>query len=434
MTDATRNYGKLVDSGEYSGAEAPAVMTRMIADAEKRGIGTGEVQYRLKDWGISRQRYWGTPIPVIFCEKDGVVAVPYEQLPVELPKVAQFTGRGDSPLASVPEFVNVKCPKCGGPARRETDTMDTFVDSSWYFLRFADPKNRELPFGKQAAAHWMPVDFYVGGVEHAILHLLYSRFFTRVLRDVGLITFDEPFTRLLTQGMVLKDGDVMSKSKGNVVDPDAMMQKYGADALRLYVMFVAPPEKEIEWSDAGIEGSFRFLVRVWRLVDHWAPLLGREGREGGAGKMEELTDAERALRRKTHDTIRRATVDIEERMYLNTAVSSMMELVNELYAFSETTPHGQPSKNPPAGAVLRPQTIAVMREALDALVVMMSPFAPHTAEELWQMLGHAEGLTRTKWPTFDAAVAKADEVVVPVQINGKVRARLTVPAGTVAGE
>ncbi len=431
LTDATTNYGKLVDSGEYSGAEAPAVMTRMIADAEKRGIGKGEIQYRLKDWGISRQRYWGTPIPMLYCEKDGVVPVPYEQLPVELPKVAQFTGRGDSPLASVPEFVNATCPKCGGPAKRETDTMDTFVDSSWYFLRFADPKNSQLPFSKEAGAYWMPVDFYSGGVEHAILHLLYSRFFTRILRDVGLITFDEPFKRLLTQGMVLKDGNVMSKSKGNVVDPDTMLQKYGADALRLYVMFVAPPEKEVEWSDAGLEGSFRFLVRVWRLVDHWAALVdeGGKGRTGGIGRMEDLTEGEKAIRRKTHDTIRRATVDIEERMHLNTAVSSMMELVNELYAFSDTTPYGQPSKNPPAGVAVRPQTLGAMREALDALVVMISPFAPHTAEELWQMLGHAGGLTRAAWPAFDAQIAKADEVIVPVQVNGKVRARITVPAG-----
>jgi len=264
------------------------------------------------------------------------------------------------------------------------------------------------------------------------LHLLYSRFFTRILRDVGLITFDEPFKRLLTQGMVLKDGAVMSKSKGNVIDPDVMLEKYGADALRLYVMFVAPPEKEIEWSDEGIEGSFRFLVRVWRLVDHWAALVseGRTGGKGGIGRAEELTEGERAVRRKTHDTIRRVTVDIEERMHLNTAVSSLMELVNELYAFSETTLHGQPSKNVPVGAPasLRPQTIAVMREALDALVLMVSPFAPHMGEELWQMLGHDDGLARAAWPVFDEAVARADQVVVPVQINGKVRARVTVPA------
>ncbi|MEQ1911804.1 MAG: leucine--tRNA ligase, partial [Vicinamibacterales bacterium] len=312
LSEAAPGTGHLVDSGEYTGDETPAVMARMIADAAGRGIGKGEVQYRLKDWGISRQRYWGTPIPMMFCDKDGVVPVPYDQLPVELPKIAQFTGRGDSPLAQVPEFVNCTCPTCGGPARRETDTMDTFVDSSWYFLRFCDPGNTDLPFAPSAAKYWMPVDFYSGGVEHAILHLLYSRFFTRVLRDVGLLDFDEPFKRLLTQGMVLKNGAVMSKSKGNVVDPDDMLQKYGADALRLYVMFVAPPEKEVEWNDAGLEGSFRFLLRVWRLVDHWAALVaGTEPPPIGA----EFNEVERAVRRKTHDTIRRATVDIEERMH-----------------------------------------------------------------------------------------------------------------------
>jgi leucyl-tRNA synthetase len=427
MTEATTNYGRMVDSGEYSGQEAPAVIGRMTRDAQSRGIGTGEVQYRLKDWGISRQRYWGTPIPVVYCDTDGVVGVPYDQLPVALPKVATFTGRGDSPLAQVPQFVNTTCPKCGGPARRETDTMDTFVDSSWYFLRFTDPHNGSLPFDPKNAAYWMPVDFYSGGVEHAILHLLYSRFFTRVLRDEGLVTFDEPFTRLLTQGMVLKNGAVMSKSKGNVVDPDDMLAKYGADALRLYVMFVAPPEKEVEWSDAGLEGSFRFLVRVWRLVDHWAETIGGEGIPACG---DDCTDAERALRRKTHETIRRVTVDIEERMHLNTAVSSLMELVNELYAFSEGTPHGAPTRgDAPVGRIERLQTIAVLREAMDALVVMISPFAPHTAEELWCMLDNPEGLAAAAWPTFNPEAAKAEEVVVPVQINGKVRARLTLPAG-----
>jgi leucyl-tRNA synthetase len=427
LTEASTGYGRLVDSGEYTGQEAPAVITRMIADAVRRGIGKAEIQYRLKDWGVSRQRYWGTPIPVVYCEKDGVVAVPYERLPVELPRVTTFTGRGDSPLAQVPEFVNTTCPRCGGPARRETDTMDTFVDSSWYFLRFCDPKNGTLPFDAAAAASWMPVDFYSGGVEHAILHLLYSRFFTRVLRDVGLIGFDEPFRRLLTQGMVLKNGAVMSKSKGNVVDPDDMLAKYGVDALRLYVMFVAPPEKEVEWSDAGLKGSFSFLVRVWRLVDHWAGTIRGEGMPE---RGEDCTDAERALRRKTHETIRRVTVDIEERMHLNTAVSSLMELVNELYLFSDTTPRGAPTRaETPVGRIERRQTIAVLAEAIDALVVMLSPFAPHTAEELWCMLGHPGGLARAAWPTFDLAAAKAAEVVVPVQINGKVRARLTVPAG-----
>jgi leucyl-tRNA synthetase len=426
MTEPTTNYGVLVNSGPWTGREAPAVIADMIRDAEARGIGQGEIQYRLKDWGISRQRYWGTPIPVIHCDTDGVVPVPYEDLPVELPKIAQFTGRGDSPLAQVSDWVNVPCPKCGGPARRETDTMDTFVDSSWYFLRFCDPHNTELPFDPGASAYWMPVDFYSGGVEHAILHLLYSRFFTRVLRDVGLVTFDEPFKRLLTQGMVLKNGAVMSKSKGNVVDPDDMLQKYGADALRLYVMFVAPPEKEVEWSDAGLEGSFRFLVRVWRIVDHWAETVGGEGIPDCSP---ECTESERALRRKTHETIRRVTVDIEERMHLNTAVSSLMELVNELYAFSETTQHGIPTRaESPAGRVESPQTLAVLREAIDALVVMISPFAPHMAEELWSMMGHVGGLAAARWPAFDPEVAKADEIEVPVQINGKVRSRITAPA------
>jgi leucyl-tRNA synthetase len=426
ITAPTTNYGRLVNSGEWNGQEAPSVITAMIADAERRNIGTGEVQYRLKDWGISRQRYWGTPIPVVHCPTDGIVPVPYEELPVQLPKISTFTGRGDSPLAQVPEWLNVTCPRCGGPARRETDTMDTFVDSSWYFLRFCDPTNTELPFDPVKAAYWMGVDFYSGGIEHAILHLLYSRFFMRVLRDVGLVNFDEPFTRLLTQGMVLKNGAVMSKSRGNVVDPDDMLAKYGADALRLYVMFVAPPEKEVEWSDSGLEGSFRFLMRVWRIVDHWAETVGGEGIPACGP---DCTDAERALRRKTHDTIRRVTVDIEERMHLNTAVSSLMELVNELYLFSEGTAHGAPTRaESPVGRIERPQTLAVLRETIDALVLMISPFAPHTAEELWDMLGHSGGLSAARWPTFDPEVAKADEVVVPVQINGKVRARVTAPA------
>ncbi len=427
MTEAHAGEGKLVNSGEFNGLEWQEANRRMTEAARERGFGEATVQYRLKDWGISRQRYWGTPIPVIYCEKDGVVGVPYDDLPVKLPKVTTFTGRGDSPLAQVPDFVNVTCPRCGGPARRETDTMDTFVDSSWYFLRFCDPHNKDVPFDTSPAEYWMPVDFYSGGVEHAILHLLYSRFFTRVLRDVGLIGFDEPFTRLLTQGMVLKDGAVMSKSKGNTVDPDDMLRKYGADALRLYVMFVAPPEKEVEWSDAGLEGSFRFLIRVWRLVDHWAETIGGEGMPVCS---DDCTDAERALRRKTHDTIRRVTGDIETRMHLNTAVSALMELVNELYAFSEGTAHGAPSRQAPAVVrVERSQTIAVLCEAIGALVIMLSPFAPHTAEELWQSLGHAGGLAAARWPSYDEAIAKAEEVVVPVQINGKVRARITVPAG-----
>jgi leucyl-tRNA synthetase len=427
MTEAHAGEGSLLNSGEYNGMPWEDANRRMTADAKARGIGEGTVQYRLKDWGISRQRYWGTPIPVVHCDQDGVVPVPYADLPVKLPEITTFTGRGDSPLAQVPEWVNVTCPVCGGPAKRDTDTMDTFVDSSWYFLRFCDPKNDEVPFDPAMAAYWMPVDFYSGGVEHAILHLLYSRFFTRVLRDVGLVNFDEPFTRLLTQGMVLKNGAVMSKSKGNVVDPDDMTQKYGADALRLYVMFVAPPEKEVEWSDAGLEGSFRFLMRVWRLVDHWCETIGGEGIPACG---DDCTEAERALRRKTHETIRRVTGDIEDRMHLNTAVSSLMELVNELYAFSEGTAHGAPSRaEAQPGRVERTQTVSALREAIDSLVAMISPFAPHTAEELWQRLGHVGGLAEARWPSFDPEVARAAEIVVPVQVNGKLRARVTAPAG-----
>jgi leucyl-tRNA synthetase len=429
MTEAHAGEGALVNSGDYNGLEWKDANTRMTAAAETRGIGQGTVQFRLKDWGISRQRYWGTPIPVVYCEKDGMVPVAYDDLPVVLPKTAEFSGRGDSPLGHIAEFVNTTCPTCGGPARRETDTMDTFVDSSWYFFRFCDPKNDGLPFDPDKVGYWGPVDFYSGGVEHAILHLIYSRFFTRVFRELGMTHLGEPFSRLLTQGMVLKNGQVMSKSKGNVVDPDDMIQKYGADALRLYVMFVAPPEKEIEWTDAGLEGSWRFLARVWRLVDSLADTIGGQGIPRPATL--ELNDAERALRRKTHETIRRVTLDLDPRVHLNTAVSGMMELVNELYAFcsaSRCIPVGEQPEQ--VGTVERPSTIAVLKEAVEALVRMLSPFAPHMAEELWEALGYPNGIVAAGWPEYDEAVAKADEIVVPVQVNGKLRGRLTIPAGT----
>src|SRR5687767_12132182 len=430
IDSAFEEYGRLVDSGEFTGLTSEAALVRMGEWVEKQGVGKRTIQFRLKDWGISRQRYWGTPIPMVYCDGCGIVPVPFEQLPVELPKVTNFTGRGDSPLAQVPEFVNVACPKCGGKARRETDTMDTFVDSSWYFYRFCDPKNSAQPFEPAKAKYWMPVDFYSGGVEHAILHLIYSRFFARVFRDLGMVDHGEPFTQLLTQGMVLKDGAVMSKSKGNVVDPDTMLQKSGADALRLYVMFVAPPEKEVEWTDTGLDGSYRFLARVWRLVDHWNETVGGEG-IGSADDCPDLNADERAVRRKTHDTIRRVTADIEQRQQLNTAVSAMMELVNELYAFSEKTLTGAPGHRDDddlehAGDTERAETICIVREALEALVLMISPFAPHTAEEMWEMLGHETGLVAAPWPEFRADVAKADEIVAPVQVNGKVRGRLTV--------
>ncbi len=424
MTAAFEDEGTIDASGPFSGLAASEARRRMTADAAARGIGSGTVQYRLKDWGISRQRYWGTPIPIIYCEECGAVPVPDKDLPVRLPDLAEFTGRGDSPLAQIPEFVNAPCPRCGRPGRRETDTMDTFVDSSWYFYRFCDPTNDALPFDPAKVAYWGPVDFYSGGVEHAILHLIYSRFFSRVFRDVGLVAIDEPFARLLTQGMVLRHGAVMSKSKGNVVDPDDMIAKSGADALRLYVMFVAPPEKEVEWSDAGLDGSFRFLSRVWRIVDHLTPAMA--GATAPAGL--ELNADERALRRKTHATIGRVTKDIDPRMHLNTAVSALMELVNELYAFCEgqsIRPLGRDDEPP---AVLgRAETAAVLREACEALVLMLSPFTPHVSEELWERLGRTGGVVAAGWPAFDAEVAREDHVEIPVQVNGKVRARVTVP-------
>jgi leucyl-tRNA synthetase len=411
MNEPTSNDGVLIHSGPYNGMDSDKARRAITEAAQERGIGEGTVQFRLKDWGISRQRYWGTPIPMIHCPTDGVVPVPDDQLPVTLPRITEFTGRGDSPLASVPEFVNVTCPKCGGPARRETDTMDTFVDSSWYFYRFADAHNDQMPFDPKKVAYWCPVDFYSGGVEHAILHLIYSRFIARVFHDLGMVDHTEPFTHVLTQGMVLKDGHVMSKSKGNVVDPDTMTEKFGSDALRLYVMFVAPPEKEVEWTDTGLEGSFRFLSRVWRAAHQWR--ADAVGAKGAGIDQAALTAAERSLRRKTHETIRRVTVDLDVRQQMNTAVSAMMELVNELYAFADK---GERSAQAPK----------VAGEAVEALIVMLSPFAPHTMEELWQIYGHADGLAKASWPVFDAVVAKAEELEIPVQVNGKLRGRVVV--------
>ena len=430
LTAAVSNDGVLVNSGQHDGLPSEQARKVLSDEAKRRGIGEATVQFRLKDWGISRQRYWGTPIPMVYCATDGIVPVPDDQLPVELPTNVEFTGRGDSPLAQIPEFVNTTCPRCGGPARRETDTMDTFVDSSWYFLRYCDPHDDRQPFDPATVEYWGPVDFYSGGVEHAILHLIYSRFVTRVFRDLGMVTISEPFTRLLTQGMVLKNGDVMSKSKGNVVDPDDMIQKYGADTLRSYIMFVAPPEKEIEWSDAGLEGMFRFLARIWRLIEQLGELVGGHG----IPSADELSlDAtERALRRKTHDTIRRVTQDLDPRVHLNTAISAMMELVNELYGFCDREDRclvGRRAEEAAArGEAARPETIAVLKEAAEALVRMLSPFAPHMAEELWEHLGHADGVEAAGWPVFDPEVARAEHIVVPVQVNGKLRGRVTVPA------
>ena len=429
--------GTVVSSGEFSGLPSPEAARAMTRTAEARDVGRGEVQYRLKDWGISRQRYWGTPIPIVYCEACGVQPVPYDELPVKLPDVEVFTGRGDSPLAQVPEFVSARCPACGGAARRETDTMDTFVDSSWYYYRFCDPHNHAAPFAPEAAAYWAPVDFYIGGVEHAILHLIYSRFVSSVMRDLGLVTHDEPFTRLLTQGMVLRDGAVMSKSKGNVVDPDEMTARYGADALRLYEMFVAPPEKEIEWTDAGLEGSARFLGRVWRLVTPFAAAFRDGGDAAGELGASKLGPAERALRRKTHDTIRRVSGDLDPRVHLNTAVSALMELVNETYAYCERTRLGPFAEGPADAAAGRGAPVGalgVLRESIEALILMLAPFTPHLSEELWEAMGHAGGVDAAGWPEFDPDIARAEEIELPVQVNGKVRARLSVPLDTSEAE
>jgi leucyl-tRNA synthetase len=426
MSEPFEEEGTIVASGPYDGLRASDANRKMTADAKVRGIGEGTVQYRLKDWGISRQRYWGTPIPIVHCETCGMVAVPDKDLPVLLPKVAEFTGRGDSPLAHIPEFVNTTCPRCGRRAKRETDTMDTFVDSSWYFFRFCDAQNTQLPFDPAKVAYWGPVDFYSGGVEHAILHLIYSRFFSRVFRDLGLVQIDEPFTRLLTQGMVLKNGAVMSKSKGNVVDPDDMIQKFGADALRMYVMFVAPPEKEVEWTDTGLEGAFRFLARIWRFVDHLAAAVKGAGSPVGMT----LDSDERDMRRRTHMTIRRVTLDIDPRMHLNTAISALMEMVNDLSTFTEkrgVRPSGR-DEEPPA-VVGRPETAAVIREALESLVLLVSPFTPHLAEELWEALGHTGGVVAAGWPVCDEDAAREESIEIPVQVNGKVRGRVVVSAG-----
>ena len=429
MEVAYAGPGTLVNSGEFTGRSTDGAAGFMARAAEQRDVGRPDVQFRLKDWGISRQRYWGTPIPIIYCDACGLQPVPYSDLPVELPTVAEFTGQGSSPLAQIPEFVDVICPSCHGPARRETDTMDTFIDSSWYFYRYCDASNDDQPFDREKVRYWTPIDFYSGGVEHAILHLIYSRFFCRVFQDLGMVDHDEPFTRLLTQGMVLRDGAVMSKSRGNVVDPDQMIASYGADTLRLYEMFVAPPEKEIEWTDSGLEGSFRFLTRVWRLVTALCPVVA-ESPQNGLWTMT-LDDAHRGLRRKTHASIRRVSTDLEPRVHLNTAVSALMELVNDLYAFSERhalAPHAATARPDAPADQVPAETRAVLGEAIEALVLMLSPFTPHLCEELWERLGHTGGLVAAPWPTFDPAVARADEIVVPVQVNGKLRARLTVVA------
>ena len=417
LKEAFTEYGKSVNSGPYSGLTTEQALDRMSAEAEAKGFGKRETVFRLKDWGISRQRYWGTPIPVIYCPKDGIVAVPDADLPVLLPENVKLTGIGESPLAATPEFVNVKCPKCGGDARRETDTMDTFVDSSWYFYRYCDPHNDKAPFDKAKVAYWFTIDQYIGGITHAILHLLYSRFWCKVMRDLGLVTHSEPISRLFTQGMVQKGGVAMSKSKGNVVGAEEMADKYGADTGRLYTLFAAPPEKDLEWSEESIEGSWRFLNRVFRLVDRHAEVVRAVKSASGTADARVITPnsaKEKQLLRKTHQTLRRVTQDFETRWHFNSAIALIMDLTNEIYAAE------------PLDEGVRPE---VQKEVLELLTLMLAPMTPHIAAELWEMLGHEDGQWTASWPAFDAELARETEVEIVVQVNGRVRGKLKVAAG-----
>ena len=410
MTEAYTEAGILVNSGRFDGQKSDDAKEAIADYLQAEAIGTKTVNYRLRDWGISRQRYWGNPIPIIYCDVCGVVPVPEQDLPVTLPVNVEFTGEGGSPLARLESFVNVPCPICGIAARREADTMDTFVQSSWYFLRYCCPELQDAPLDREKVDHWMSVDQYIGGIEHAVMHLLYARFFTKVLRDMGYISCDEPFLNLLTQGMVIKDGAKMSKSKGNVVDPDALIRKYGADTARLFSLFAAPPEKDLDWSDQGVDGSFRFLNRVWKLIHERLDLVA------GAGSIEvsSLSAEERILRRSVHKTIRKVTEDIEERFHFNTAIAAIMELLNTLQSTELSSPQYAP----------------VMKEALESMVLLLAPFVPHIAEELWQSLGHTERLSSASWPEYDRTAVVDEEVLVVVQVNGKLRSKIMVPAGT----
>ena len=387
LTEAYEGDGVQINSGQFDGLTNEEAKIKIGEWMERTGIGKIQTHWRLRDWLISRQRYWGTPIPIVYCAKCGIVPVPYEDLPVELPKDAPFTGEGGSPLGKVKEFVNVACPKCKAQARRETDTMATFFDSSWYFLRFCSPKFDNCVFDKQEAEYWMPVDQYIGGIEHAILHLLYSRFFTKFFKDLGMIGFDEPFTSLLTQGMVLKDAEVMSKSRGNTVDPDSIISKYGADTLRLFILFAAPPETELEWDDKGIEGAFKFLNRVWRIQESLKEKAGPD------------------LLRILHKTIKKVSEDFQDFKF-NTAVARLMELTNAIYQ------------------------LGADKEVFSSLIIMLSPIVPHFSEELWQILGNNESILKEKWPEFNPNLIIEQNVTLVIQVNGKVRSKIEVSFNT----
>jgi leucyl-tRNA synthetase len=415
MSEAYAEYGRLAESGPYTGLTSEEAIEKMTSDSTEKAFGKGETTYRLKDWGISRQRYWGTPIPVVYCEKDGIVPVPDDQLPVKLPEAVTLTGQGQSPLAGSPKFLHTKCPRCGGPARRETDTMDTFVDSSWYFYRYTDPHNQQAPYDKEKVRYWFPIDQYVGGITHAILHLLYSRFFCKVMRDLGLVSHDEPIARLFTQGMVQKGGVAMSKSRGNVVGAIEMADKYGCDTGRMYTLFAAPPEKDLEWNEQGIEGASRFLNKVYRLVEkHAKPLQGVEINLDTQIDLAKCTPKEKALVRKTHQTLKRVTNDFESRWHFNTSVALVMELVNELQA--------QEPLDSDCSLVILKGTLAI-------LALMLSPMTPHIAEELWEMLGNSGGLSKEKWPAYREDLTREERLEVIIQINGRLRGKMLVDNG-----
>lgn len=413
MKEAYIQEGVMVNSDKFNGMKSELAVEKIADYFVEFKHGRRSVQYKLRDWLISRQRYWGAPIPIVYCQRCGMLAVPEKNLPVLLPKDVGFRPTGESPLKFYKEFVNTECPRCSGPAARETDTMDTFVDSSWYFLRYITPQLKDKAFDTELVNKWLPVDQYIGGIEHAILHLLYARFITKFLYDIKMIGFDEPFSNLFTQGMIIKDGAKMSKSKGNVVSPDELISKYGADTVRLYTLFIGPPEKDAEWSDRGVEGAYRFLGRVWRLVEkvtsHKPQVTSKVERK--------LTKEEEFLRRKTHLTIKKVTEDIEGGFHFNTAISSVMELVNETYDLLGKE------------ALLGPVRGEVLNDAASAVVILLSPFVPHIAEELWQILGKENSIFKVKWPTYDKYAITADVITMVVQVNGKLRSRLEVPFG-----
>ena len=412
MAEAFVEDGVMVSSGPFTGLRSSEGREKLAAYLEEKGWGKKDIRYRLRDWGISRQRYWGAPIPILYCDSCGALPVPEGELPVVLPKDVEFSGEGGSPLAKLPEFFKASCPKCGGPARRETDTMDTFVESSWYFARYACPDEQDAPLDKARVAYWMPVDQYIGGIEHAVLHLLYARFFTKVLRDLGWIALGEPFTNLLTQGMVIKDGAKMSKSKGNVVDPDFLIERYGADTARLFALFAAPPEKDLDWSDQGVEGAYRFLTRLWRFVSQYRDALASAASDLD---QKELSPTLRELRRQIHRTIKKVTDDIEGRFHFNTAIAAVMELFNALSLAGKDESVWQDGT-------------PLIKGGVETLVVLLYPFVPHMASELWESLGHRNSLEEIRWPGYSEEALEEERWLIVVQVDGRVRGRITVPA------